>query len=50
MTTMDQRKRDVILNWEKDYFKKREERLKDNAKDKYRHLSEEEKNRRKWKK
>ena len=34
----------VILNRAKDYYKNDKERLRDNAKDKYRNLSEEEKN------
>ena len=39
-TTHYQRKRDVILNRAKDYYKNQKERLRDNKKDKYRHLSE----------
>ena len=42
-TTHYQRKRDVILNRAQDYYKNRKERLRDNTKDKYRHLSEEKK-------
>ena len=42
-TTHYQRKRDVILNRAKNYYKNRKERLRDNTKDKYRHLSEEKK-------
>ena len=37
-------KRDVILNRAKDYYKNDKERLRDNARDKYRNLSEEETN------
>ena len=44
-TTFCQRKRDIILNRAKDYYKIDKERLRDNAKDLYRNLSEEEKNR-----
>ena len=36
--------RDVILNREKDYYKNDKERLTDQARDKYRNLSEWEKN------
>ena len=36
--------RDVILNRAKDYYKNDKERLRDNATNKYIHLSEEEKN------
>ena len=42
-TTYCQRNRDVILNRTKDYYKNDNERLRDNARDKYRNLSEEEK-------
>ena len=35
---------DVILDRAKDYYKNDKERLRDNARDKYRNLSEEEKN------
>ena len=35
---------DVILNRVKDYYKNDKERLRDNSRDKYRNLSEEEKN------
>ena len=35
---------DLILNRAKDYYKNDKERLRDNARDKYRNLSEEEKN------
>ena len=37
-------KKHVILNRAKDYYKNDKERLRDNARDKYRNLSEEEKN------
>ena len=43
-TTYHQRNRDVILIRAKYYYKNVKERLKDNARDKYRNLSEEEKN------
>ena len=39
-----QRKRDVILNKAKDYYKSNKERLKEQARDKYSSLSEEETN------
>ena len=42
--TSYQRKRDVILNRAKDYCENNKERLKKQARDKYRNLSEEEKN------
>ena len=38
-----QKNRDVILNRAKGYYKNDKERLRDNARDKYRNLSEEEK-------
>ena len=38
-----QRNRDVTLNRVKDYYKNDKERLRDNARGKYRNLSEEEK-------
>ena len=41
--TYYQRHRDVILNWAKDYHKNDKERLKEQARDKYRNLSEEKK-------
>ena len=41
--TYYQRNRDVILNRAKDYHKNDKERLRDNARDKYRNLSKEEK-------
>ena len=40
-TTYYQRNRDVILNRAKDYYKNDKERLRDNARHKYRNLSEE---------
>ena len=39
-----QRNRDVILNRAKDYYENDKERLRGQARDKYRNLSEEEKN------
>ena len=39
-----QKARDVILNKAKDYYKNDKERLREQARDKYRNLSEEEKN------
>ena len=42
--TYYQRNRDMILNRAKDYSENDKERLKKQAKDKYRNLSEEEKN------
>ena len=39
---------DVILNRAKDYYESDKERLKEQAKDKYRNLSEEEKNKREY--
>ena len=42
--TYFQRNRDVILNRAKDYYENDEERLREQARDKYRNLSEEEKN------
>ena len=41
--TYYQRNRDVILNRAKDYYENDKERLREQARDKYRHLSEEEK-------
>ena len=38
-TTYYQRNRDVILNRAKDYYKNDKERLRDNARHKYRNLS-----------
>ena len=43
-TTYYQRKRDVMLNRVKDYYKSDKERLRDNARDKCRNLYEEVKN------
>ena len=51
--TYYQRNRDVILNRPTDYYENDKERLKEQARDKYRNLSEEEKKRKKkriWKK
>ena len=42
----DQIKRNVILNRAKDYYENDKERLREQARDKYRNLSEEEKNKR----
>ena len=42
--TYYQKNRDVILNRAKDYYENDKERLKEQARDKYRKLSEEEKN------
>ena len=42
--TYHQRNRDVILNRAKDYYENDKERLRGQARDKYRNLSEEEKN------
>ena len=42
--TYYQRNRDVILNRAKNYYENDKERLKELARDKYRNLSEEEKN------
>ena len=42
--TYYQRNRDVILNRAKDYYENDKERLRGQARDKYRNLSEEEKN------
>ena len=44
-TTYYQRNRDVTLNRGKDYYKDDKERLRDNVKNQYRNLSEEEKKR-----
>ena len=43
-TTYHQRNRDVILSRAKSYYKNDKERFRDNARDKYRNLSEEGKN------
>ena len=45
--TYYQRNRDVILNRVKDYHENEKERLKEQARDKYRNLSEEDKNKKK---
>ena len=42
--TYYQRKQDVMLNKGKDYYKNNKERLREQARDKYRKISEEEKN------
>ena len=42
--TYYQRNRDVILNRAKDYYESDKERLREQARDKYRNLSEEERN------
>ena len=42
--TYYQRNRDLILNKKKDYYKINKERLREQARDKYESLSEEEKN------
>ena len=42
--TCYQRNQDVILNRAKDYYENDKERLREQARDKYRNLSEEEKN------
>ena len=42
-----QKNRDVILNRAKDYYENNKERLRVQARDKYRSLSEEEKNKKK---
>ena len=44
--TYYQRNRDIILNRAKGYYKNEKERLRDNASDKYRNLSEEKKTKR----
>ena len=44
--TCPQKNRTVILNKGKDYYKNNKERLKEQAREKYRSLSEEEKNKR----
>ena len=43
-TTYDLKNRDVILNRAKDYYENNKERLREQAKDKYINLSEEDKN------
>ena len=42
--TYYQKNLNVILNWAKDYYENDKERLREQARDKYRNLSEEEKN------
>ena len=51
-STYCQRNRDVILNGAEDFFENNKERLRQQARDKYRNSSEEEKNNKKriWKK
>ena len=44
LTYYQKKKRDVILNKAKDYYKNNKVRLKEQARDEYRSLSEEEKN------
>ena len=46
-TTYYQKNRDVILNRTTDYFENNKERLRELAKNKYRDLSEEDKNKKK---
>ena len=49
--TCYQRSRNVILNRAKNYYENDKERLRDQARDKYRNLSEEDKNKKRiWKK
>ena len=48
--TYYQRNRDVILNRAKEYFENDKETLREQVRDKYRNLSEEEKKERIWKK
>ena len=43
-TTNYQRNRDVILNREKEYYRNDKERLREQVRDRYRNLSEEDKN------
>ena len=45
-TTYYGKNRDVILNWAKDYYENDKKRLKEQARDNYRNLSEEDKNKR----
>ena len=45
--TYDKKNRDVILNRVKDYYENDKERLREQARDKYRNLSEEDKNKKK---
>ena len=44
LTYYQKKPRDLILNEQKDYYKNSKERLREQARDKYRSLSEEEKN------
>ena len=50
--TCYQRNRDIVLNIAKDYYENNKQRLRKQAKNKYRNLSEEDKNKKKriWKK
>ena len=49
--TYNQRNRAVILNGAKDYYEKDKERLREQARDTYRNLSEDKKNKKRiWKK
>ena len=50
--TYNQRNRKVVLNRAKDYYENNKDRLREQAKNKYRNLSEEDKNKKKriWKK
>ena len=48
--TYNQRNRDVILNRAKDYYKNDKERLREQTRDKYRNLYEEEKNKKRIRK
>ena len=49
--TYYQKNTDVILNRAKDYYKNHKERLREPVRDKYRNLSEEDKNKKRiWKK
>ena len=43
-TTYNQEKRDVMLNRAKEHYKNNKERLREQAREKYRNLSEEKKN------
>ena len=50
-TTYYQRNRNIILNGGNNYYKNDKERLRGNARDKYKNLSEERKNKKRiWKK
>ena len=51
-TTYYQRNREIMLNRAKDYYEYDKERLREQARNKYRNLSEEDKNKKKriWKK